>query len=166
MYANAQSRFSFSDDTVSIFIAPSTIIIETLDKYLCKTRGQVLYICGNYPEILPSLTIDSDRCKVRRALTAYQVLSILKETDEPLTLFEHDRSLYDDNADLLIPIGERCRQRGKESGTVVLFAVRSDPWLNQLEPYANRVAYFTQFHPISVKGIRSVPSKQHTLEGL
>lgn len=166
MPVSIHPQFSFSPDTFLLFIASSATIREALHILLIRHRGRVLYICGNYPEILPSLIVDTDRFQVRRALTAYQVLSILEESDEPLTLFEHDRSLYDDNEDLLNPIGERCRQRASYTGSVLLFAVKPDRWLNQIEPYANRVALIMQPDPVSVKSEKIASSKQRTLEGL
>jgi hypothetical protein len=160
------SQFSFSPDTFTLCIAPSAMIHEALKNLLTGNRDSILYLCGNYPVILPSIAMDPCRFRVRRALTAYQVLSILEETDESLTLFEHDRSLYDDNENLFIPIGERCRQRAGESGTVILFAVRTDPWLHRLEPYAHRVVFFSHTHSVSIKPGRTDPVIQQTLEGI
>lgn len=114
--------------------------------------------------MLPGITADSDRFKVRRALTAYQMLSILEEIEEPLTLFEHDRGLYDDNSDLIIPVGERCRQRAAERGSIVLFALIPDIWLSQIEPYANRVACAITPHKIQTRIKNKVTSKQQTLD--
>lgn len=157
---------SFSPHTFALFIAPPTTIQEALNYLLDGNQGRVLYLCGNYPEVLPGITTDPGLFQVRRALTAYQILSILEESDESLTLFEHDQSLYEDDADLLIPIGERCRQRSGDTGSVILFAARPDAWLNRLEPYASRVAFIIRIDPVRAKGGRKVPSKQQTLEGL
>jgi hypothetical protein len=135
-----QRYLPFSPNTFSLIIAPQASFGEALT-VLVACKGHILYLCGNYPEILPGLAHHSERFRVRRALTAYQILSILEESSEPLTIFEHDRSLYDDAPDLIRLIGERCRQRASENGSVVLIATRPDTWLEQLQKSADRIVY-------------------------
>lgn len=141
MASGIHTKISFSKGTFSLIIAPSTIISEALTLQITGHSGRTLYLCGNYPEILPNLTKVANRFSVRRALTAYQVLSILEESDESLTLFEHDRSLYDDAPDILDLIGEQCRQRAAETGKVILFAQKPDIRLNLFQKYADRIVH-------------------------
>ena len=156
-----------SPDTFSLYIAPADAIREALSALMSRHRGKILYLCGNYPIILPGLDDLPDwRLGIRRALTVHQVQLILTDADEPLILFEHDRTLYDDNADLLTYIGELCRHKAAETGTVVLFATRSDRWLSRIEPYAHRMIFMIE--PSSA--VRPAPVKsafaQTSLRGI
>lgn len=161
-------RFTFSPGSFLLFIASADAICEALSMLLGKTRGRILYLCGNYPVILPLISPVSGSLQVRRALTAYQILSILAESDEQFILFEHDRSLYDDNADLLPTIGEACRQKQSEHVSVILFARSPDKWLDRLEPYAGRVAVLAEVAPRRVlpPSRTTTQTQQQTLDAL
>lgn len=164
MPVSIHQRLSLSPNTFALIIAPQETLCEALTVMLTRHQGHILYLCGNYPEILPGLVSGSDRLRIRRALTAYQILSILDDTSESLTLFEHDRSLYEDTADLLVPIGERCRQRASETGLVVLFAARPDTWLNGLQQYADRVVVVIGRSHSQVRTRKKVWSEQQLLD--
>lgn len=127
--------------TFAICIAPPLVLKQALSTFLARPPGLTLYLCGNYPAILPSLSRYCDSFEVRRALTAYQVLTILDEAYHTYVLFEHDRSLYEDGKDLLSPIGERCREIGTGTGTVFLLATRPDTSLYTLESHADKILY-------------------------
>lgn len=124
-----------------LFVAAHETLCEALHVQLSHHRGKTLYLCGNYPTVLPGLVGDQENLRVRRALTAYQILSILEEADESLILFEHDPTLYADNEDLLTLIGELCRQKAAENSSLILFATRGDRWIIRIEPYANRMVF-------------------------
>ena len=133
---------------------------------MTRHRGKILYLCGNYPLILPNLTSNQDRVLIRRALTIYQMQSILEEADEPLILFEHDRSLYDDNADLLPYIAEICRHKAKDTGMIFLFSTRQDKWLTLMEPYFERMILIIETSPPK-KQLKTVSSSsQMNLDGI
>ena len=103
---------------------------------------------------------------VRRALTIYQVQSILEEADESLILFEHDRSLYDDNGDLLPSIGEICRHKASGTGMFVLFSTCRDKWLTRMEQYVQRMVLIIEKSP-QVRPVHAVPaSTQNVLDGI
>lgn len=155
-----------SPNTFSLFIAPPGIIYEALSTMMTRHRGKILYLCGNYPLILPNLTSNQDRVLIRRALTIYQMQSILEEADEPLILFEHDRSLYDDNADLLPYIAEICRHKAKDTGMIFLFSTRQDKWLTLMEPYFERMILIIETSPPK-KQLKTVSSSsQMNLDGI
>lgn len=155
-----------SPSTFSLFIAPSEMIQEALNTLMSRQPRKILYLCGNYPVILPRLNPQPDKLLVRRALTIYQVQSILEEADEPLILFEHDRSLYDDNADLLPYIGELCRHKATDSYSVFLFSTRLDKWLALIEPYAERMILIIEISPPARSVSTAAPSEQKVLDGI
>jgi hypothetical protein len=155
-----------SPHTFSLFVAPPETIQEALSTLMSRHRGKVLYLCGNYPGILPGFTAYTDKMLVRRALTVYQVQSILEEATEPLILFEHDRSLYDDNADILPYIGELCRYKAKDAGSVFLVSTRLDKWLIRLEPYVERMILIMGTEKPPGPAPAAGTSVQKVLEGL
>jgi len=166
MSASIDLSSLLSPHTFTLFIAPSETIQEALNTLMNRQRGKILYLCGNYPEILPKFTSSSTNLSVRRALTIYQVQTILTESDEHLTLFEHDRSLYDDNADLLPYIGELCRHKAEDTGSVFLFSTKLDKWLILIEPYVHRmVLILDDTTPVRSTPVVS-PSTQKILDGI
>ncbi|MFH0966635.1 MAG: hypothetical protein V1862_02980 [Methanobacteriota archaeon] len=166
MSASIDLSSLLSPHTFTLFIAPSETIQEALNTLMNRQRGKILYLCGNYPEILPKFTTASTNLVVRRALTIYQVQTILAESDERLTLFEHDRSLFDDNADLLPYIGEFCRHKAEDTGSVFIFSTKLDKWLILLEPYVHRMVLILNDTP-SVKQTHAVTaSTQKNLDGI
>ncbi|MDD1729518.1 MAG: hypothetical protein LUQ50_10670 [Methanospirillum sp.] len=156
--------FSGTPGTFSIIVAPSEFILEALSTLLNRSRNRILYICGNYPEILPKIKEEHKKLQARRALTAYQILSILDDTHESLILFEHDRTLYDDNTDLISTIGEMFSYKAGEGKTVILFATRFDRWLFKLDPYGNRVVYYLESHHPVQKSPTPPNQNQMTLD--
>ena len=153
--------FSGTPGTFSIIVAPSGFILEALSTLLNRSRNRIIYVCGNYPEILPKIAGEHKKLQVRRALTAYQILSILDDTTESLILFEHDRTLYDEASDLIPTIGEMFSYKAGEGKTVILFATRFDKWLFKIDPYGNRVVYYLEPHQPVQKG--PAPSKQNQM---
>lgn len=155
-----------SPNTFSLFIAPSESVLEALITLTSRHRGKILYLCGNYPVLLPGFSSQSEKLLIRRALTIYQVQSILQGAEEPLTFFEHDRSLYDDNAELLPCIGELCRCRAEDTGSIVLFSTRLDKWLTRIEPYAQRMVLIIENAPPKRPAAAGPVSTQKILDGI
>jgi hypothetical protein len=157
----------FIPGTFSLFIAPSGIIEGALSNLLRRQRRQTLYLCGNYPVILQKLSEHQHKFKVRRALTIFQVLTILEESSEPLILVEHDRTLYDDNSDTLPYIQEYIRQKTATDHMVCIFATRSDRWLERFEPDTNRFIYIGEtIPPVHTKTHTKTLGSQQSLNGL
>jgi hypothetical protein len=151
----------------SIFVAPSSTISEELNNLLVRERGKTLYVCGNFPIILSGIIPNKDKFRVKRAKKAVEILSIIEESDDHLILLEHDRSLYDTNADLIRPIGQLCRKKASECWKIIMVASRQDCWLKKFEPFAHQIKYqedLIQYLPKKTMGIRFAQS-QMTLEG-
>lgn len=134
-------EFSLTPGIFSLYIAPSEIIRKAISTLLSRHQAETIYLCGNYPTVLPNLPTQKNRIRVRRALTVYQVLTILEESYEPLILFEHDRTLFDDNAEPLLIVGELIRKKATDNQAVCLFSIHLDQWIIQIEPFANRIVH-------------------------
>ncbi|HWQ64340.1 MAG TPA: hypothetical protein VN429_07970 [Methanospirillum sp.] len=157
---------SGSSGSFSVIAAPVGILLEALSTLLRSNQNQTLYLCGNYPQILTKLFVNHDHVKIRRALTAYQILTILEDADEPLILFEHDRSWYQDTPELIPIIGEICRRKSANLQMVLLFSDRVDRWFSEIDPYANRVVYYLDTLAKPRKNHSTPVNIQNTLEGL
>lgn len=156
-------QVSLSPGTFSLLIAVSGDLTEALEAYVTKKRGLILYLCGNYPCILPEMHRFSDRFVIRRALTAFQILTILDEAYHSFIIFEYDRSLFEEHTELLPIIGNRCREHVAKNSEVLVIATRPDQYIHALEPFFHRVFLVRQVHhEYSPKRMKK--SKQLTLE--
>lgn len=123
----------------AIVLAPATALAAAVTECLRLNHGRVLYVSGNYPPVLTGLDRRERTFHVRRALTAYQLLSILDEAwAEEIILIEHDRGLFDDAPETAAGIGRACSDRAR-GGTVILMASRTDDHLRQMLPWAATV---------------------------
>ena len=156
---------TLSEGTFSIFIAPGDHLHRALATILRRQRDETLYLCGNYPVLLTRLQEFASFFEVRRALTAYQVLTILDEAHHSFLIFEHDPTLFDDMTDLPCIIGQKCREYAATTGTVLLVASQPDRSLNFLEPSAHRVAFYQGETVPRMKPPKKKDTRQKTLEG-
>ncbi len=166
MSVSIAPNITLSYGTFSIFIAPQEDLQRALSNLLSRQRGETLYLCGNYPSLLFHLKKYASFFEVRRALTTYQVLTILDEAHHSLLLFEHDPTLYDDITDLPETIGQKCQEYATTTGTILLVASKPDRSLNLLEPFAHRMVFFQGEHGSRIVPVKKRTTKQKTLEGL
>ena len=130
----------FSTGTFSIVAAPHGTLLPAIASAIPPNeRNLCLYLCGNYPVLLPKLDRRRRIFHVRRAINPYQVFEILDESRHSLILFEHDPGLYDGEPELADAVGMKCRETA-ENAAVVLFHRRFDSALSMMEKYADRVA--------------------------
>lgn len=159
------SQVSLSSGTFSVLIAGPEDLTQALEASLTKKKELILYLCGNYPLILPEMHRFSDKFVVRRALTAFQILTILDEAYQSYIIFEHDRSLYEERADLLPIIGHRCREYAVRNSGVLLITTYPDTYIQALEPFFHRVFYVRTLFQRENTG-QMKKSKQLTLPGV
>lgn len=129
---------SLQEGRFCIIAAPSASLIPVVTQILHEERRNILYVSGNYPPVLTALDRKNSSFSVRRALTAYQYLTILKEASESGIIIEHDRSVYDDAPETADAVGRLCRERA-EDAAVLLIARRWDTFLEAMAPAAHRV---------------------------
>lgn len=131
---------SFSQGTFSIIAAPKELLLPAIAAALSPHEKRLcLYICGNYPVLLPKLDRMSRIFHVRRAINPFQVFDILGESGHSLILFEHDPSIYEGEPELSDAVGMKCRETAEEGAAVTLFHKRFDLALSMMERYADRV---------------------------
>lgn len=128
----------------AVVIAPLPALAAAVAGCLRIHGDRLLYVSGNYPQVLTSLDRGGRAFHVRRALTAYQLLSILDEAwAEETIIIEHDRGLFDDAPDTAAAIGRACADRASAS-TVILIARRPDEHLRQMMPPAAAIVHLPQ----------------------
>ena len=121
-------------------IAPVEVLAGALNSHTNLQRFKILYICGNYSRILSRMDRNFVSFEIRRAFTAFQLLTILEEVRHTLIFVEHDPSLYEDAEELPEYISQALRDLA-DRATVVLYAPSADPSLEEMAKRADRVFY-------------------------
>ncbi|MGB7572059.1 MAG: hypothetical protein WBL87_09925 [Methanothrix sp.] len=124
-----------------ILVAPLPMLIGALNQNLDLQRFEVLYICGNYSRVLSSLDRRFTSLQVRRAFTVFQLMTVLEDSHHSLLIIEHDPLLYQDAEEMTEYVSQAMRAAAKES-TLLLYSPASDPFLEMMTNYADRVFYF------------------------
>ena len=106
-----------------VLVAPVQMLVEALNSHLNLQRFEVLYVCGNYSRILSGLDRRFTALEVRRAFTAFQLMTILEENRHTLLILEHDPLLYEDT-----------RERWPKSTPAKHFMLWMIPWRRRSSP--------------------------------
>lgn len=130
--------FSLQEGCFCIAVAPYASLVPAVMQTLQEERRKILYVSGNYPPVLTAVDRKNGRFSVRRALTAYQYLTILSEAHESCIIIEHDRSVYTDAPETAEAVGRLCREKS-EDAAVLLIARRWDAFLEAMSPAAHTV---------------------------
>jgi hypothetical protein len=127
----------------------------------------VLYVSGNYSRILDRLDRRFTELDVRRAFTAHQLLTILKEAYQTLIILEHDPSHFEDASELTEYIGHALKE-ALEGSAVLLYSPWTDRYLEDVSKFADRVFVFNEVHKYvykrASKKTKPGPRGQRTLE--
>jgi len=160
-------RVSLCKGTFSIIIAPTHLLAQGLDEYLSRERGYILSLTTIFPLITPRIRKNLSQWKCEVVTDGSGLFTRLQVATEPLILVEHDRALYNSDADLIRPVGMLCRKKVSERATVFMIATRYDEWLSSFEPYAHKMIYVEEILAGGAegRGSASARSGQCTLEG-
>jgi len=152
-------------NTFNVLVAPAEMLACGLNSHPELQRYQVLFVCGNYSRILSRLDRNFTKPDVRRAFTAFQLLTILKENHHSLMIVEHDPLFYEDASDMEEYLAIALRQTSRDA-TVLLFAPVIDRHLEKMTELADRVFCFyeTQKTKSRKKAETETPGCQATLE--
>jgi len=140
MHHDLTQACSLTEGCFSIVIAPYTNLVPAVMQTLQEEQRKILYVSGNYPPVLTAIDRQHGRFSVRRALTAYQYLTILAEAYESCIIIEHDRSVYTDAPETAEPFGRLCRERA-EGAAVLIIARRWDVFIEAMAPAAHSVVH-------------------------
>jgi len=166
---------SLKTGTFSAVIAPEDVVLAGLNDNPVLQRFLFLFISGNYSHLLTGINRRSVNIEVRRAFTAFQLLTILKESYHTIIFVEHDPSLYDGAEDVVDAVARALHDAG-QSSLVVLYAPRSDPAFDEIARFAHRVFHIGHTTPPppaprfrrrgKIRHPGGLPAGQTTLEGI
>jgi hypothetical protein len=105
--------------TYNAVVAPEKVMIAALNNNIDLQRFLFLYVSGNYSRLLSSINRSSKNFEVRRAFTAHQLFTILKEVSHTVLLLEHDPTLFDGAAEMIPQIAGMLKDIGRESLVIV-----------------------------------------------
>jgi hypothetical protein len=168
MELELQSPLTLASNTFIVLIGPEDMLIDSLNGSRSNLqRLQVLYISGNYSRILDKLDRHFTELDVRRAFTAYQLMTILKEAYQTLIIFEHDPNLFEDASEMTEYVGQALKESSNNSA-LLLYSPRTDPHLEEISKFADRVFVFNEVHRYvykrASKKAKPGPRGQRTLE--
>jgi len=126
-----------------VLVAPVQMLVGALNDHLDLQRFQILYVCGNYSHILSDLDRRFTDLEVRRAFTAFQLMTVLEDNRHTLMILEHDPLLYEDAEEMVEYVSRAMREAAK-SCIVLLYSPLSDPYLEKMMNYADRVFCFAE----------------------
>ena len=124
--------------TFSVVTAPEELVLRGLNGTPALSRFLFLYVCGNYSRLLTGIRRRSAHFEVRRAFTAFQLLTILREAHHTVIFVEHDPTLYEDAGPVIAEVAGALAEAAR-TALVVLYAPRPDPTLKVLARRADRV---------------------------
>jgi DNA polymerase I len=124
--------------TFNAVIAPEKVMVSALNSNTDLQRFLFLYVSGNYSRLLSSISRSSKNFEVRRAFTAHQLFTILKEMSHTVVLVEHDPTLFE-GAETMIPqIAGMLKEAGRAS-LVILYAPSIDRSFSRLMQQADHI---------------------------
>ncbi len=126
-----------------ILVSPLQMLMRALNDHLDLQRFEVLFICGNFSRILSGLDRRFVSLQVRRAFTVFQLIAVLEDSRHTLLIIEHDPLLYEDAEEMVEYVSQAMKEAAK-SCTVLLYSPASDPFLEMMTNYADRVFYFSR----------------------
>jgi DNA polymerase I len=124
--------------TFNAVIAPEKVMVSALNNNIDLQRFLFLYVSGNYSRLLSSINRSSKNFEVRRAFTAHQLFTILKEVSHTVVLLEHDPTLFDGAENMLPQIAGMLKDIGRES-LVILYTPSIDRSFSVLMRQADHI---------------------------
>jgi len=159
--------------TLNAVIAPEKVMISALINNIDLQRFLFLYVSGNYSRLLSSINRSSKNFEVRRAFTAHQLFTILKEVSHTVLLLEHDPTLFDGAAEMMPQIAGMLKDISRES-LVIVYTPSIDRSFSVLMRQASHIIEFApaedfigtpQYRsPRSHRYSETLPYAQRTLE--
>jgi len=138
MLIELQKGVALQPGTFYAVLAPEEVIISAINNNQDIQRYLFLFVGGNYSRILSGIHRTATNFEIRRAFTAHQLFTILKEASHTVVFIEHDSSMYDGAWEMIMPISEALKEIGRES-MVILFSVTPDRAFSALIQKADRV---------------------------
>jgi DNA polymerase I len=144
--------------TLNAVIAPEKVMISALNNNTDLQRFLFLYVSGNYSRLLSSINRSSKNFEVRRAFTAHQLFTILKEVSHTVVLLEHDPTLFEGAENMLPQIAGMLKDISCES-LVILYTPSIDRPFSVLMRQASHIIELGRWTILS--GLQSITAHDH-----
>jgi hypothetical protein len=131
-------------------VAPVHVMVSAINSNADLQRFLFLYIGGNYSRVLSGIHRDSTNFEIRRAFTAHQLLSVLREASHTIVLVEHDPTLFEGAEKMLAPLAGALKDAGRES-LVILYAPAIDRTFAALMRQADRIIEIAAAEDLSLR---------------
>ena len=124
--------------TLNAVIAPEKVMVSALNSNMDLQRFLFLYVSGNYSRLLSSINRSSRNFEIRRAFTAHQLFTILKEVSHTVVLLEHDPTLFEGAEEMMPQIAGMFKDISRES-LVILYTPSVDRSFSVLMRQADHI---------------------------
>jgi DNA polymerase I len=138
MQIEIRKGMSLYPGSCNAVVAPVHVMASAINSNADLQRFLFLYIGGNYSRVLSGIHRDSTNFEIRRAFTAHQLLSVLRDASHTVVLIEHDPTLFEGAEKMLAPVAGALKDAGRES-LVILYAPSIDRTFAALMRHADRV---------------------------
>lgn len=126
--------------TFNALVAPAEMITAAVNTNADLQRFMFLFVCGNYSRLMSDISRTAGTFEVRRAFTAFQLLTILNESYHTIVLIEHDPTLYDGiERSAVMPQVTRALRSAARDAMVILYTPGTDYTFHTLARQADRV---------------------------
>jgi DNA polymerase I len=141
----------------SAVLAPAETVTAAVNAKKELQRYMFLYVCGNYSRVLTGIGRTAGTFEVRRAFTAHQFLTILREAYHTIVFVEHDPTLFEGaEAGMLLVEVTRAFRAAAQDATVILYAPVADRTFHTLAKGVDRVFSLVPAEPVP----GDVPARQ------
>ena len=144
MQIEIRKGLALQPGTFNAVIAPEKVMVAAINGNADLQRFLFLYIGGNYSRILSGINRQSRNFDVRRAFTAHQLFTMLREAGHTVVFVEHDPSLFDGAAAMLEPVAGALKEVGRES-LVILYTPVADRTFSAL---ARKADHFIEIYAV------------------
>jgi len=171
MQIEIRKELALQPGTFNAVIAPEKVMVAAINSNADLQRFLFLYVGGNYSRILSGINRQSKNFDVRRAFTAHQLFTTLREAGHTVIFVEHDPSLFDGATAMIEPVAEALKEAGRAS-LVILYTPVADRMFPALARKADRYIELIPVEP-ELNRIRTIhllrqcslrPNGQRTLE--
>ena len=115
--------------TFAALVAPEDLVLAGLNDNPVLRRFLFLFVSGNYSRLLSGINRRSVTIEIRRAFTAFQLLTILRESYHTILFVEHDPGLYEGAGKEVVPQVAQALKGAGQNAAVVLYAPCPRPHL-------------------------------------
>jgi DNA polymerase I len=127
-------------------VAPEDLVLAGLNDNPVLSRFLFLFVSGNYSRLLSGINRRSVSIEIRRAFTAFQLLTILRESYHTIIFVEHDPGLYEGSGREAIPQVAQALKAAAQNAAVVLYTPAPDPAFSLVADRADR--FFSLSQPL------------------